>query len=771
MPRIAVVTPLFPIREEPYRGHAIYQTVLHLQRHAEVEVISPVAVYPPPLVPRYRYHRVDASYRPPGVSTRYVEYPAIPMLTRPLNGVICARRIESHLRQINPDLILNYWLYPEGYAAVRAARRLGKPVIVASRGSDLRRIGDPITRHLVRSTVNSANFVLTVSEDLRRRVIAMGVPPERSRSIPNGCSHTVFQYSDAAGARARLGIAPEEKVILFVGWLAPTKGLSELLTAFRGMAAADPSLRLVCIGEGSYLPEIHAFVHAAGLEKRVILPGPCPPETVAAWMNAADVFCLPSYSEGCPNVVVESIACGCPVVGTKVGGIPELLSDNCGIMVEPRNSGALQGALSEALSRTWDRPGISGTSARSWQKVADETFEVCRELIIPKKLKVTVVTPYFPISAEPYRGHSAYQTLRAMKDKAEIEVLCPVATYPPLRWLNPRGYRYHRPDLSYSPPDLKATYFTYPALPVISRPVNGFICRRYLKSYLKASRPDVILNYWLYPEGYSAMRVGRELGIPVIVGSIGSDLRRIGDPITRHFVKETVRRADAVLTVSEELRSRAIALGADAGRVFTVVNGCDRSIFHPADRRAARRELGVPQDRELLLFIGWLSPTKGIVELLLAMRELGQSRPNLCLALIGEGAYRPIAEQYAAVEKFSDRLLFLGRLPSLEVARWITACDVFCLPSHSEGCPNVVIEAIASGRPVVATSVGGIPDLVDEGCGILVPPNDPAKLQSAIEMALDRSWDEAAISAHFGRGWKTVAEETWEVCRKVVRGG
>ena len=770
MPRIAVVTPLFPIKEEPYRGHAIYQTVLHLQRHAEVEVVSPVAVYPPRLVPRYRYHRIDPDYRPDGVSTRYVEYPAIPVLTRPLNGLTCARRIESHLRQINPDLILNYWLYPEGYAAVRVAHSLHKPVIVASRGSDLRRISDPLTRRLVRHTVNAADFVLTVSEELRGRVMQMGVPPERARSIPNGCSHTVFYYADAAAARAGLGIAPGEKVILFVGWLAPSKGLPELLSAFGSLAAADPALRLVCVGEGNYLPEIHAFVQAAGLEGRVTLPGPCPPERVAAWMNAADVFCLPSHSEGCPNVVVESIACGCPVVGTKVGGIPELVSDNCGIMVEPRNSEGLRAALTEALSRTWDRPGIASLSARSWQKVADETFEVCRELIIPKKLKITVVTPYFPISAEPYRGHSAYQTLRAMKDRAEIEVLCPVATYPPLRWLNPRGYRYHRPDLSYSPPDLKATYFTYPALPVISRPVNGFICRHYLKSYLKASRPDVILNYWLYPEGYSAVCAGRKLGIPVVVGSIGSDLRRIGDPITRYFVKKTLRIADAVVTVSEELRTRAVALGADAARVFTIMNGCDRGVFHPADRMAARRDRGLPEHLDLLLYVGWLSPTKGMVELLLAMRDLRESRPNLRLALIGEGAYRPIAEQFAAVENFADRLLFLGRLPSLEVARWITACDVFCLPSHSEGCPNVVIEAIASGRPVVATNVGGIPDLVDENCGILVPPQDPAKLRSAIEMALDRIWDEAAISAHFGRGWEAVAAETCEVCRNVARG-
>jgi teichuronic acid biosynthesis glycosyltransferase TuaC len=381
MPLIAVVTPLFPIREEPYRGNAIYQTVVHLQRHADIEVICPVAVYPPLLVPRYRYYRVDHSYRPAGVRTVYVEYPAIPVLSRAVNGAVCAHRIAPYLERLNPDLILNYWLYPEGYSSVRVARRLGKPVIVASRGSDLRRIRDSITRRFVRLTLNRADFVLTVSQELRTRVIQMGVPPHRTRSIPNGCRHTVFHYAEPAPVRKQLGIGPGEKIILFVGWLTPGKGLPELLLAFRELAAEDPRVRLVCVGEGNYLSKIHEFMQSASLENRILLPGRCHSEQVAAWMTAADVFCLPSHSEGCPNVVVESVACGCPVVATQIGGIPELISEQCGILVPPQNPSLLAAALRTALSASWDRRSIANLSARSWQTVADETFEVCQTVI------------------------------------------------------------------------------------------------------------------------------------------------------------------------------------------------------------------------------------------------------------------------------------------------------------------------------------------------------------------------------------------------------
>ena len=95
-------------------------------------------------------------------------------------------------------------------------------------------------------------------------------------------------------------------------------------------------------------------------------------------MRAADLFCLPSYSEGCPNVVVEALACGRPVVATRVGGIPELVKGTCGMLIPPRDIGELRRALDAALSKQWDGEEIARTSRRSWKDVAAETFAVCR---------------------------------------------------------------------------------------------------------------------------------------------------------------------------------------------------------------------------------------------------------------------------------------------------------------------------------------------------------------------------------------------------------
>lgn len=382
-----------------------------------------------------------------------------------------------------------------------------------------------------------------------------------------------------------------------------------------------------------------------------------------------------------------------------------------------------------------------------------------------KRLRIAVVTPLFPIREEPYRGKAIYHTVRELQELAEVQVFCPLAAYP--RWALIRAvkYRYHRVDLTFSPADVRTRYFEYPAIPVLSRVYNGVMCGRYLLPYLRDFQPDIVLNYWLYPEGYGAVLAGRKLGVPVIVGSRGSDLRR--GWLTRQLVSRTLRSASLVLTVSEELRLRAMALGAPANRVRSIPNGCDLSIFGPADRAEARRALGVPGPAKLVLFVGWLSESKGLRELFQAFAALAPARPELELACVGEGYLRPELEAFAEQAGVRGRIRFPGPRSEAEVARWMACCDVFCLPSYAEGCPNVVIEALASGRPVVATRVGGIPELVDSSCGVLVTPKDSAELARALAAALERQW-EMTLFTRFRRGWGQVADETLEACKTVL---
>jgi teichuronic acid biosynthesis glycosyltransferase TuaC len=383
-----------------------------------------------------------------------------------------------------------------------------------------------------------------------------------------------------------------------------------------------------------------------------------------------------------------------------------------------------------------------------------------------KRLNVTIVTPIFPIPAQPYRGHAIYRMARSLTKLAEVTVICPFTRYP--KWFQPR-FDHRPPDVSYAPPDVRTRYFEYPALPGLTRCINGLICAKYLETYVRDCFPDVVLNFWLYPVGYATVEVASKLDIPAVVGCIGSDLNCIGDPASKWFSQLAMKRAAVVVTKSEHLRQQAIRMGIDANKVRTVLNGCDSEIFRLADRSEARRRLAVDEQVELLLYVGRLEQAKGVAELLDAFTLLACRRPNLRLVYIGDGPAGASLQRTIRDSKLGDRIFLASACSSAKVAEWFAASNALALPSYAEGCPNVIIESLSCGRPVIATNVGGIPELVNEECGILVAPRDTQALADAIEIGLKRDWNEPHISERFRRSWDQVAEEMLGICELAVR--
>lgn len=380
-------------------------------------------------------------------------------------------------------------------------------------------------------------------------------------------------------------------------------------------------------------------------------------------------------------------------------------------------------------------------------------------------MRILVVTSQFPIAGEPNRGRPILQTVRALARRAEVQVLSPIATYP--RWARPRSYLFRAADRAHAVPGCDVRYVEYPALPALSRPFNGELCARALHAPLRAFAPDVVLAYWLYPDAFGAMRAARRAGLPLVVGARGSDLR-VRDAISKRLTRPVLHAAQRILVVSEDLGRVAVRdYGADPARVRAIPNGCDAAIFHPQPRDAARTALGIDAEAELVVYVGRLVPEKGLRELLDAAAALAPERPRLRLALIGDGPMRAELEGRLAADP-SLRLALPGALGPQEVARWMAASDLVTLPSYSEGHPNVLVEALACGRPVVATPVGGIPEVIDGDCGVLVPARDPAALAAGLAEVLDRDWDEAALARRFSRDWDAVAEDTLAACREAL---
>jgi teichuronic acid biosynthesis glycosyltransferase TuaC len=377
-------------------------------------------------------------------------------------------------------------------------------------------------------------------------------------------------------------------------------------------------------------------------------------------------------------------------------------------------------------------------------------------------MRLLIVTSQFPIAGEPTRGRPIVQTVQQLARLATVKVISPIAVYP--RWAQPTSYMVHAPG-AVDGLDCDVEYVPYAALPGLTRPLNGWLCGRAIRASLARFRPDVVLAYWLYPDAYGAMLAARHAELPLVAGARGSDIR-VRDAISKRLTGKVVRRANRLLMVSEDLGRLAVqAYGADARRVCVIPNGCDSATFHLGDRASVRHGLCVPLGAELVLYVGRLVAEKGLRELLEAMRLLAAQRPHLQLVVIGGG---PMQDELRTLTAENGGIRLTGALPPEAVAQWMVAADLITLPSYSEGHPNVLVEALACGRPVVATAVGGIPEVVDAACGVLVPPRDAAALAAGLTHVLERTWDEAALSRRFSRDWSTVAQETLQQCAEAL---
>lgn len=388
MTRIALVTPMLPVPHDQTRGRYIHETGRSLAKLATVKVFFQQARYPklPFVAPRsFIDGNVGPDYRIDGIDTETFTYPVFPLISRAINGHVSSHLLTPRVAAFKPDIVLAYWVYPDGYAALRTARKLKVPCIVGALGSDIH-VRSGINDRMTRQTIAGVDALLTVSEAMRQSAIReFGAPAGDVHTIVNGFNTSVFHPRDQAVIRQRLGIPQDEQMIIYVGRFVEAKGMRELIQAFQSMAAKNKKLSLALIGDGVMKAELAALVQAAGLQDRVRIPGGQPPDQVAEWICASDVLTLPSWSEGYPNVVVEGLACGRPVVATDVGGTREILHERNGILIEPRKADVLQAALEKALAAPWDRDAIAKAMQRTWDDVAQETLAVCEKVIAQRR--------------------------------------------------------------------------------------------------------------------------------------------------------------------------------------------------------------------------------------------------------------------------------------------------------------------------------------------------------------------------------------------------
>jgi len=280
---------------------------------------------------------------------------------------------------------------------------------------------------------------------------------------------------------------------------------------------------------------------------------------------------------------------------------------------------------------------------------------------------------------------------------------------------------------------------------------------------------DVILSPFAYPDGVASILLGRALKIPVVVKLHGGDMN-VGArlPAPGRWIRSQFPKAARIVAVSEPLAVLAVEAGVPRSRVDVVQDGVDDTVFYARDAAASKRALGYDPARKSVVYVGRLERRKGVYELMEAWSEISNLRPDVDLVLVGDGDDTAACRIFA--ESTNGRVKLTGNLGMHDVADQIAASDLLVLPSHAEGTPNCVIEGLASGRPVVATSVGGIPDMIhDERMGELVPKENAAALAAAILRTLARSYDAREIIALSGRGtWLDSARALGESLRSAI---
>jgi len=354
--KICIVTTAFPRWEKDTRGVFVYECALalHKQGHSvrviamhnpgtkRKEIMDGLEVIRPPYLPeRWEILQKDSA----GLPQVWKEHPWGRLAVIPF---LIVHTLSVAFQAKDCDVIHANWTLSA--FCVRLARVFHRrPYVVTVQGSDMfnaaKRAG---IRTLTSWALKGAKKVLALSRALSEEVAGLGIPADRIAIVPNGVDTSRFIAS--------LDVQ-REPIILFVGSLIDRKGVAYLVEAFHRLSQQVPDYRLVIVGEGSLKNSLVDLVQQRNLTERVLFTGPQSQEQVRSWMQRARVFVLPSLEEGQGVVVLEAMACGTPCVGTQVGGIPDMLVPEVGLLVPPENAEALERAIYEVIQdpQVWER--------------------------------------------------------------------------------------------------------------------------------------------------------------------------------------------------------------------------------------------------------------------------------------------------------------------------------------------------------------------------------------------------------------------------------
>ncbi len=349
--KILLITTTYPTPRRPRQGAFNRVMVEAISARHDVRVIAPVAWTQVP------WTRSPFS-KPSGSGGKDPLHPIFfypPKILREQYHHFYWLSIRASLwrleQQFTPDLVLGYWLHPDGDAAVRAAARYGVPAIVMSGGTDLRLLPrQPRRCGAIKRVLVNADRLIVFGRELAAQAHQLGVPANKVDIIYRGVNRECFYSMDQTETRKTCRLASDSVVIFWAGRFEQIKNPTLLLqAAVRWKHQWGDRLRVIMAGDGPLRGHLHQLRRQLDLEQSVQFAGNLKQSELALRYNAADVTVLTSHSEGVPNVLLESIACGTPFVATDVGGVSEIADRQLDRLVSPADVNELAGAVIDSI--------------------------------------------------------------------------------------------------------------------------------------------------------------------------------------------------------------------------------------------------------------------------------------------------------------------------------------------------------------------------------------------------------------------------------------
>ncbi len=381
-PRLLFISHLFPDAGAPHRGIDNATLLHHLADRWDIAVMAVR-----PILPfgrkGWRSREADERFFP-----RYIPTHFIPKIGHRQNPRLMAASLRGWVGELRGafQLALAAWVYPDACAVALLAEQLKFPFVAVAQGADVHQAFQiRPRREVITELLPAARGVITRSGELARQLAEAGISREKLHPILNGIDFEAFRPADVMAVRQELGLPVNQRIVLFVGDFVAVKNPVLLVEAFGRVCDDDrfANALLVFVGAGPLEGEINFHAERGATSGRVLVAGRQRPETVAKFMQSADVLCVPSQGEGVPNVILEAFACGVPVVATQVGGIPEVhTGDYLGRLVPSRDAEALSEALKLVLDALPDRKRICEYARQfTWERAADQYHAVLSKAI------------------------------------------------------------------------------------------------------------------------------------------------------------------------------------------------------------------------------------------------------------------------------------------------------------------------------------------------------------------------------------------------------